>query len=120
MSYPTKYRERVVSYHQEGHSWEETSKIFQVSVSTIRRWENQLKETGNLEPKELHRSFKKIDPDRLKEYIAKNPDAFQYEIAKEFDCAQSAVNKAFKRLNIKRKKNGNLPGAECRKGGGIQ
>lgn len=104
MSYPVKYRERVIEYRQEGHTLEETSKVFKVAISTIRKWENQLKERGNLTPKVPKRSFKKIDPSKLKEYVAQHPDANQREIAREFGCALSAVQKALKRLKITRKK----------------
>ncbi len=104
MSYPVKYRERVIGYRQEGHTLEETSKVFKVAISTIRKWEKQIQETGNLTPKVPKRSFKKIDPARLQAYVAQHPDAYQKEIAMEFGCALSAVQKALKRLKITRKK----------------
>ncbi len=43
MSYPVKYRERVIEYRQEGHTLEETSKVFKIAISTIRKWEKQKK-----------------------------------------------------------------------------
>ncbi len=104
MSYPVKYRERVIEYRQEGHTLEETKKAFKAAFSTIRTWEKQFKETGNLTPKVPERSFKKIDPVKLKAYVAEHPDAYQKEIAKEFGCARSAVQKALKRLKITWKK----------------
>jgi hypothetical protein len=48
--------------------------VFKVSKSTIKR-EKQLKETGDWEKKDLHKSFQKIDPEKLKAYIAAHPDA---------------------------------------------
>ncbi len=104
MSYPVKYRERVIEYRQDGHTLEETSRIFKIAISTIRKWENQIKETGNLTPKVPKRSFKKIDPSKLEAYVAQYPDAYQKEIAREFGCAPSAIQKALKRLKITRKK----------------
>ena len=59
MSYPVKYRERTIEYRQE-HTLEETSRTFKVSISTIRKWEKQLKEKGDLKAKVANRSFKKI------------------------------------------------------------
>jgi len=47
MSYPVKYRERIIEYQKEGHTLEETSRVFKAVISTIRKWENQIKETGN-------------------------------------------------------------------------
>lgn len=104
MSYPVKYRERTIEYRREGHTLEETSKVFKVAISTIRSWEKQWNEEGNLTPKPVKRTFKKIDPDRLKAYLLEHPDAYQKEIAREMGCAQSAVQKALVRLHITRKK----------------
>ena len=104
MSYPTKYRERTIEYRKEGHTLEETCATFKVSISTIRKWEKQLKEKGNLEKKPLHRSFKKIDPEKLKQYVQEHPDAYLKEIAEEFHCSDTAVHLALRRLKITRKK----------------
>ena len=104
MSYPVKYRERTIEYRQEGHTLEETSKTFKVAKSTIREWEKQLKEKGDLKPKVPNRGSKKIDPERLRAYVAEHPDAYQTVIANVFNCCQSAVKKALKRLKITRKK----------------
>ena len=112
MSYPIKYRKRVIEYRQEGHTLEETSNIFAVAISTIRRWEQQLKEKGDLETKALNRTFKKIAPEKLKEYIDEHPDAYLKEIAEVFGCSDTAIRKALKRLNITRKKNKNLQRAK--------
>ena len=78
MSYSKRYRERTIEYRQAGHSLEATHQVFKVSKSTIQKWEKQLKETGNLEKKDLHRSFRKIDPEKLKSYVAAHPDAYQF------------------------------------------
>ncbi len=104
MSYPVKYRELALEYRREGHTLEETSKVFKAAISTIRKWERQLKETGDLTPKAPQRSFKKIDPSKLRAYVAQHPDAYQREIAMDFGCSKSAVQKALKRLKITRKK----------------
>ena len=90
MSYPKKYRERTIEYRQNGHTLEETHRIFKVSQSTIRKWEKQLKETGDLGKKELHRGFRKIDPEKLKAYVAEHPDAYQSEMAKCLGAVKAA------------------------------
>ena len=104
MSYSRDYRERVVEYRQTGHAYEETHEVFKIAISTIQRWEKQLKETGDLGKKELHRSFRKIDPEKLKAYVAEHPDAYQSEIAKEFGCSESGIRDALRRHKITRKK----------------
>ncbi len=62
------------------------------------------KENGNVEP--LHRpyAYKKIDDQKLIDYIEKNPDHFLSEIAKHFNITLQAVFYALKRLKITRKK----------------
>ena len=54
--------------------------------------------------KPLERTFKKIDPEKLKEYIKNNPDAYLKETAKVFKCSDTTVRKALKGLGIMRKK----------------
>ena len=104
MSYSKRYRERTIEYRQAGHTLEETHQTFKVSRSTIQKWEKQLKETGDLEKKELHRSFRKIDPEKLKAYVAEHPDAYQSEMAEAFGCSESGIRDALRRYKITRKK----------------
>ncbi len=104
MSYSKKYRERTIQYRQAGHTLEETHQTFKVSISTIRIWEKQLKETGDLGKKELHRGFRKIDPEKLKAYVEDHPDAYQSEMAEAFGCSESGIRDALRRHKITRKK----------------
>ena len=104
MSYSKDYRERTIEYRQDGHTLKETHQIFKVSIATIRKWEKQWKETGDLGKKELHRGFRKIDPEKLKAYVAEHPDAYQSEMAQVFECSESGIRDALKRYKITRKK----------------
>lgn len=104
MSYSEDFRKRTIEYREEGHTLEKTSEVFKVSITTIRKWEKQLREEGSLKAKTPKRTFKKIDPDKLKKYIEEHPDAYLREIAEEFGCCINAVSKALKRLKITRKK----------------
>ena len=104
MSYSKKYRERTIEYRQDGHTLKETHQIFKVSIATIRKWEKQWKETGDLGKKELHRGFRKIDPEKLKAYVAEHPDAYQSEMAQVLECSESGIRDALKRYKITRKK----------------
>ena len=69
-----------------------------------------LEETGDLEKKELHRVFRKIDPEKLKMYVEEHPDAYQSEMAKAFGCSESGIRDALARYKITRKKDNTLPG----------
>ncbi|MBQ7734285.1 MAG: hypothetical protein IJT58_09740, partial [Synergistaceae bacterium] len=60
MSYDEKYRRRTLEYRQEGHTLEQTSKVFKVAIITIRKWEKQLREEGNLNKHAVKRPFRKI------------------------------------------------------------
>ena len=104
MSYPTIFRERTIEYRKSGHPLKETSEAFKVSISAIEEWERKLKESGNLENKALNRPHKKISPEKLKAYVEEHPDAYQREMAEEFNCSVTAIQKALKRLGITRKK----------------
>lgn len=104
MSYLEDFRKRTIEYRKEGHTLKETKEVFKVSVSTIREWEKKYREEGSLKAKVPERSFKKIDPEKLKIYVGEHPDAYQSEIAKEFNCSQEAVRKALKKLKITQKK----------------
>ena len=70
---------------------EASHQVFKVSKSTIQKWEKQLKETRDLEKKELHRRFRKIDPEKRKAYVAEHPDAYQSEMAEAFGCSEGGI-----------------------------
>jgi len=38
MAYDEKYRIRTVEYRKEGHTVEQTAKVFKVSESTVKTW----------------------------------------------------------------------------------
>ena len=119
MSYSKDYRERTIEYRKARHSLEATHQVFKVSRSTIQKWEKHLKETEDLGKKELHRSFRKIDPEKLKAYVAEHPDAYQSEIAEVFGCSESGIQDALRRHEITRKKDCQLPGAGPAKSSGV-
>jgi transposase len=110
MSYDIKFRQRAIDYWSEGHSKRATAEVFKVSTTTLQKWKSQLKETGKLEPKKRRETWRKIEPERLKEYLKQHPDAYLKEIAEVFGCTDVAVLLAFRRLKITRKKNYSIQG----------
>lgn len=104
MGYSVDFRKRAVSYRLEGHTIAETSKVFGIGNDTLCRWVKQYRETGNVLPKPLNRTFKKIDPVKLKEFVKEHPDAMLKEMAEQFGCSAEAVRKALKRNHITLKK----------------
>ena len=105
MSYDIKYRQRAMSYLDEGNSYRKAAAVFKVSTTTLQKWKSQLNETGTLLPKKRKETWRKIDPDKLSKYVTENPDAYQHEIAAAFGVRLFAIQKALKRLKITRKKN---------------
>jgi transposase len=108
MSYDIKIRRQAIKYLNDGNSFKTTSEVFDVSVRTLHNWKSQLNETGKLEPKKRGETWRKIDPERLKDYLSNHPDAYLKEIAEVFNCSDVAILKALRRLKISRKKNRNL------------
>lgn len=104
MSKSKDLREAAVIYKLEGHTLEETAKIFKVGKSSVSNWVKKYKETGDLSDKPLNRGFKKIDPEKLKAHVKEHPDDTQKEMAKVFGCCNQAISQALKRCGITRKK----------------
>lgn len=103
-SYSVDLRERVLQYLEKNKNREAASRLFQVGIATIYRWLALKKEKGNVEPLSRPYAYKKIDDQKLIDYIEKNPDHFLSEIAKHFNLTVQAVFYALKRLKITRKK----------------
>ena len=55
----------------------------------------KLREEGTLKKKPVNRPFRKLDLEKLKQFLAKHPDAYLREIAVTYAC---------RRLKITRKK----------------
>jgi transposase len=104
MAYCIDFRKKVLDYHQSGYSQRETAEHFGIGESTVSQWNLIWLTTGSLAPKELNRPFKKIDPQLLREYVQEHTDAYLLEIAAVFNCSDTAVSDALRRLGITRKK----------------
>lgn len=104
MSYDVRYRKRTIEYYEAGHTQAETSEVFGISPTTLKRWIKKQRETGNLADSPVHRKHKKIDPEKLKAYITAHPDAYQHEMAKEFGCCRKAIWQALRKHGITLKK----------------
>lgn len=103
-SYSLDLRERVLQYLEKNQNREAASRLFQVGVATIYRWLSRKKEKGNVEPLRRPHAYKRIDDQKLINYIEKNPDHFLSEIGRHFNLTPQAIFYALKRLKITRKK----------------
>lgn len=119
MAYSNDFRQKVIEALQKGASQREVARRFSICLSTVNEWWQKYEQTGTLEKKPLNRTFKKIDPEKLRAYVTEHPDAYQDEMAEEFGCNQSSISKSLARIKITRKKNESIPGTEPRKGKAI-
>jgi len=102
--YSLDLRKRVLEYLDTNKDKKAASKLFQVGIATIYRWILRKKEKGNAEPLRRSYVYKKIDDQKLIDYMKKNPDHFLSEIGKHFNLTLQAIFYALKRLKITRKK----------------
>lgn len=105
MKYDINYRLRALEYWANGHTKNEAAEVFKVDLATLYRWRTLLKESGSVESKARTRSWSKVEPIRLLQFLEKRPDAYLKEIAEEFGCSDAAIFYALRRLKISRKKN---------------
>ena len=65
----------------------------------ISKTEEKYKKTGEIKDSPRPpKPFKKLDPEKLKSYVKANPNVYLKEIGEAFGCLDTAVSKAFKRL----------------------
>lgn len=104
MAYSCDLRKKALDYIEKGHSKEEASQIFGVTTRSIFNWIKR-KEQNCLAPnKTRKRRPGKIEGEKLKAYLQKNPDSYLREVAECFGTTITAVFYACKRLKITLKK----------------
>jgi len=104
MGYDKKFREMVMSHVDAGKSQEEVRKMFNLGANTISQWKKLRAETGSLSNRELKRSWRKIDPEKLKTDVKERPDDFDEERAARFGCSRQGIESARKKHKLTRKK----------------
>lgn len=104
MAYSTDLREKALSYYKQCRNISQTASVYGVSRHTLYRWIRLQEQTGSLKHRVKGQNAAKLDMVKLAGYVKQHPDAYLYEIAREFDCTASAVLYALRRLGITRKK----------------
>ena len=94
----------MLAYNADGHTIKETSEVFKVGTTTIKAWKKLLSERGSLGKKELDRKPRKYESEKLRAYIAENPETTLAEIAREFGGSPSGAFDALEREKITLKK----------------
>ena len=70
---------------------EEAYRMFKVWTSNDVKMGATVEKTGKLGKKELHRSFRKTDSEKLKKYMKEPLDAYQSEMAEVLGCSESGM-----------------------------
>jgi transposase len=105
MTYSGDFREAALAYKQSGHTFAQLSKTFKITPQTYYNWLNLKNTTGTLNAHKTQTRNRKINPQKLRQLIEENPDAYLKEIAKHFNCSAPAIHKKLSKLKITRKKN---------------
>ena len=104
MAYSLDFRKKVLAHCERTGSITEASHVFQISRNTIYGWLKLKEETGELKHQVKGTKPRKVDRDRLKNYLTDNPDAYLTEIAAEFGCHPTTIHYALKAMEYTRKK----------------
>ena len=104
MSYSKDLRERALALVDSGMKQEEVRKLLNLGKNTITEWKKLRAETGSLENRELKRSWRKIDPEKLKADVKALPDDFDSERAVRFSCTRQGIFSSRKKHKLTRKK----------------
>jgi transposase len=104
MAYSVDFRQKALEAVRNGYTKKEVNEILGLSNTTLKDWENLKKETGSLENRPLNRKPHKIDDVELRKYCNDNPFATHIEAAVYFECCESGIRRAKKKLEITRKK----------------
>nr|CAB44497.1 putative transposase [Streptococcus pneumoniae] len=88
MAYSIDFRKKVLSYCERTGSITEASHVFQISRNTIYGWLKLKEKTGELNHQVKGTKPRKVDRDRLKNYLTDNPDAYLTEIASNLAVIQ--------------------------------
>lgn len=102
-AYSEDLREKVISHIMSGCSKREASRIFKVGEASLYRW-LKLHEAGDLKPKKRTVYPRKVEEQKLRDYVQNNPDDTLEQIGQALGLGRQTVFTWLRRLNITRKK----------------
>ncbi len=102
-AYSEDLREKVISYIMNGCSKREAARTFNIGEATIYCW-LRLHKAGDLKPKKRTDYPRKVDEQKLRDYVKENPDHTLEQIGQALHLGIQTVSTWLKRLNITRKK----------------
>ena len=103
--YSIDFIRRALIYKDEGHTFTELKAVFGIPRQTYYIWKKKYENGFPKTRKKIVRTRKrKIDKAALERALAEKPDASLSELAKLFNCTDSAIFYALKRWKITLKK----------------
>lgn len=103
-TYSEDLRKRVIEYLDQNNDYKATSALFKVSVSAIGRWYRKYKKDGHYAAKKRGGSQRRIDLERLEDYVKSNPDMMLKDAAEEFKVSIFTISHWLKKLGYSYKK----------------
>ena len=104
-AYSNDFRNLVIKKSIGGMSSEEIVSFFEIGYDTLTRWLRQYRKTGSVAPQKRGRYRpRKLDDNKLSNYVKLHPDETLEEMASYFQVTKSAIWKRLKILGITRKK----------------
>lgn len=97
-------RKKVLAHILKFGSIKSAIKIFNVSRSSIQRWQNRHSDIGSVAKKARECEPYKVKEASLRSFIESNPESYLYEIADHFNVSVGCIAMALQRLKITRKK----------------
>jgi transposase len=101
--YSEDLRKKVISYIMSGGSKREASRVFNIGEDTVYRW-LRLHKAGDLKAKKRAVYPRKIDEQKLRDYVQANPDHTLEQIAGALNLSIQTIFRWLRRLKITRKK----------------
>ncbi|MGP9750764.1 IS630 transposase-related protein [Psychrobacter sp. AOP22-C2-15] len=99
MTYSLDFRKQVLRSIDDGMTFAQASKFYNLSPTTIQNWKRRVHSKTTRQTKPY-----KIPDDVLLNDVKKHPDDYQYERARRLNCSKTGIYHALKRLGISQKK----------------
>ena len=102
-AYGMDLRQRIIGFVNDGGTKVEASKKFKVGRRTVYYYLTRAK-AGKLEPEKSWGSWKKLDPQKLKDYVKTHADSTLMEMKKVFGVSHNTIWVRLNKLGITLKK----------------
>lgn len=102
--YSIDLREKVINCLEDGNTQRETSKIFNLSKTTINTWYLRYKNEGHYLPRKRLGAKPRIIKEDFSNYVSDNPNATSEDIGKAFGISSSGARYWLRAIGFSYKK----------------